>query len=54
MADRYPPHILDGLVKKSLLQRFAAAEEVAQAFLFLLESDLANGRIFSLDGGIQL
>ena len=54
MADRYPPHILDGLVKKSLLHRFAAAEEVAQAFLFLLESDLANGRIFSLDGGIQL
>ena len=54
MADRYPAHILEGLVKKSLLHRFAAAEEVAQAFLFLLESDLANGRIFNLDGGIQL
>jgi 3-oxoacyl-[acyl-carrier protein] reductase len=54
MADKYPQHIMDNLIRKSLLQRFARAEEVAETLHFLASNELASGRIFKFDGGLTL
>lgn len=54
MAQQYPPHVMESLVKKSLLRRFAQAEEVADGIMFLLSNDLISGRIVEFDGGLSL
>ena len=51
MAEKYPPHVLKKLTDSNLIGRFAEKHEVAASVLFMLQSDLASGRILPLDGG---
>ena len=54
MAEKYSDFILEGLIKKSLIGRFALSREVARTVRFLLESELAQGTILDASGGIRL
>lgn len=54
MAEKYPAYILDQLISSSLIGRYAKCEEIAQAIMFLINSDIASGSIINFDGGIRL
>lgn len=54
MADRYPRHLMDNLAQKSLLKRFAKPEEVGEAVYSILTNELAFGRIYCFDGGLDI
>lgn len=54
MAEQYPRHIIDNLASKSLIKRFAKSDEIGEAILFILGSELASGRIFEFDGGLTI
>jgi len=46
-----PDEIRNRIAQKIALKRFGTPEEVAQAFLFLIENPYANGEVLSLNGG---
>ncbi|MBV6633825.1 MAG: SDR family oxidoreductase [Alphaproteobacteria bacterium] len=54
MADLYPGEIMDNLKSRSNLGRFATTEEVSEAIKFLIDSPLASGKTYPLDGGLDL
>ncbi len=46
-----PDEVRNRIAQKIALKRFGTPEEVAQAFLFLLENPYANGEVLVLNGG---
>jgi 3-oxoacyl-[acyl-carrier protein] reductase len=38
-------------MKKISLKRFAKPEEIASAYIFIIENQYLNGEIISIDGG---
>jgi 3-oxoacyl-[acyl-carrier protein] reductase len=46
-----PQQIRENIVNKISLKRFAEPEEIASAFMFIIENQYLNGEIISIDGG---
>lgn len=56
MTEGIPPEIVEKLVKKIPLRRFAEPEEIAKAHLFFASSDAnyITGQVLFVDGGISV
>ena len=50
-----PPDYTEAMVartaRKTLLNRWGAAEDIAEAVLFFLEADYVTGEVLAVDGG---
>jgi 3-oxoacyl-[acyl-carrier protein] reductase len=46
-----PAHIKSNIMNKISLKRFAKPEEIASAFLFIIQNQYLNGEIIAIDGG---
>ncbi len=54
MVATIPPKVKDKIVSTIPMRRFARAEEIARAALFILQNDYYDGRILEIDGGLRL
>jgi 3-oxoacyl-[acyl-carrier protein] reductase len=46
-----PAEVKENIVGKLAMKRFATPEEVASAYIFIIENQYLNGEIISIDGG---
>jgi 3-oxoacyl-[acyl-carrier protein] reductase len=46
-----PSGVRENVMKKISLKRFAKPEEIASAYIFIIENQYLNGEIISIDGG---
>jgi len=47
----YSQESIDKVAKKTLLNRWGSAEDIAQAALFFIQSDYITGEVLAVDGG---
>jgi len=56
MLRKVPPKVLDGILSRIPMKRFAGSEEISRVILFLAsdEASYITGNVFIVDGGYNL
>ena len=52
--NKLPPEMVEGFIEATALKRFVAAEEIADAFLFLAKNDAITGQTIYVEAGYML